>query len=188
MLDQVLSGLVQQIRANPINWVLLAVLLYLLHAILFPSPQARPKTAARATPPKPGANQAAARQPAHPESIEFKAYTYPDLAQFNGKQLDGKIFLAVNGKVFDVTSGAKFYGPQGPYGNFAGRDASRGLAKGSFEADMIPAVDGPVDSLGDLDADERSALLDWEKLFISKYSQVGTVADFVDPVGTKKDN
>ncbi|KAJ1981502.1 Dihydrodipicolinate synthase [Dimargaris verticillata] len=187
MLDQALSGLLQQIRANPINWVLLAILLYLLRAILFPSPQTRSKVVAGATDSKTEINPAA-RHLAHPESIEFKAYTYSDLVRFNGKQEDGKIFLAVNGKVFNVTNGAKFYGPQGPYGNFAGRDASRGLAKGSFEADVIPAVDGPVDPLDDLDADERSALLDWEKLFISKYPQIGTVANFVDPVGTKKDN
>ena len=43
-----------------------------------------------------------------------------------------KILLAINGQVFDVSSGRNFYGPNGPYGNFAGRDASRGMAKQSF--------------------------------------------------------
>ncbi|RKP34499.1 cytochrome b5-like heme/steroid binding domain-containing protein, partial [Dimargaris cristalligena] len=85
------------------------------------------------------------------------------------------IYMAVNGKVFDVTKGANFYGPEGPYGNFAGHDASRGLAKGSFEKDMLPNVDGPLDTLADLADDEREALRDWEALFTSKYPQVGVL-------------
>ena len=61
--------------------------------------------------------------------------------------------LAINGIVFDVTAGRNFYGPSaclsssfsvstfyllisqldGMYGNFAGRNASRGMAKQSFD-------------------------------------------------------
>ena len=32
-----------------------------------------------------------------------------------------------------MTAGRSFYGPDGMYGNFAGRDASRGMAKQSFD-------------------------------------------------------
>lgn len=103
----------------------------------------------------------------HPKSIEFVSYTPKTLALFDGtgseQSPDGsKILLAINGKVFDVSSGRNFYGPGGPYGNFAGRDASRGMAKQSFDlctwtADpaMLTPLDQPIDTLEDLTDSER---------------------------------
>lgn len=73
------------------------------------------------------------------------------------------VYLAVRGKVFDVTPGRNFYGPGGPYENFAGRDASRGLACGSFDEDMLNKnLHGPLDDLNGLGKDEMEALQDWE--------------------------
>jgi membrane-associated progesterone receptor component len=57
--------------------------------------------------------------------------------------------------VFDVSRGANFYGPSGPYGNFAGRDASRGMAKQSFEMEMLAPLDARIDDLQDLTPAER---------------------------------
>lgn len=62
-----------------------------------------------------------------------------------------------------------FYGPGGPYALFAGKDASRALAKMSFE---------PKDLTGDLSGlgpCELEALQDWEYKFMSKYAKVGSV-------------
>ncbi|KAF9440450.1 hypothetical protein P691DRAFT_687644, partial [Macrolepiota fuliginosa MF-IS2] len=67
------------------------------------------------------------------------------------------ILLAINGTVFDVTGGRNFYGPNGMYGNFAGRDASRGMAKRSFDlapCNMLTLVDQPLDKLEDLRPEE----------------------------------
>ena len=61
------------------------------------------------------------------------------LYKFNGHD-DEKIFIAVKGKVFDCSQGRQFYGPSGPYSNFAGHDASRGLATNSFELDTVRPV------------------------------------------------
>ena len=84
------------------------------------------------------------------------------------------VYLAVRGKVFDVTSGRNFYGPGGPYENFAGRDATRGLACGSFDEDMLTKnLEGPLDDLGGLGSDEMQALQDWEDRFTEKYLVVG---------------
>jgi membrane-associated progesterone receptor component len=90
------------------------------------------------------------------------------------------VYLAVRGRVFDVTSGRNFYGPGGPYANFAGRDASRGLACGSFDEDMLTKdLDGPLDTLENLDAEQLDALRGWEERFEEKYLVVGKLV----PVG-----
>lgn len=84
------------------------------------------------------------------------------------------VYLAVKGRVFDVTRGRNFYGPGGPYANFAGRDASRGLAKGSFDEDMLTKdLDGPLDTLTDLNQEELEAMAGWEERFLEKYLVVG---------------
>ncbi len=91
------------------------------------------------------------------------------------------VYLAVRGKVFDVTPGKNFYGPSGPYENFAGRDASRGLACGSFDEDMLTKnLEGPLDDLNGLGDDEMQALQDWEDRFSEKYLVVGKLV----PVGS----
>ncbi len=84
------------------------------------------------------------------------------------------VYLAVRGRVFDVTPGRNFYGPGGPYENFAGRDASRGLASGSFDEDMLTKdLHGPLDKLEGLGPDEMEALQGWEERFSEKYLVVG---------------
>lgn len=63
-----------------------------------------------------------------------------------------------------------FYGPQGPYSLFAGRDATRALALMSFD---------PIDLTGDLDGlgpDELEVLQDWEDKFKERYPTVGHLA------------
>ena len=68
----------------------------------------------------------------HPPTVLYKVYTPKTLEPFSGKD-GGRILLAISGVVYDVSAGANFYGPGGMYGNFAGRDASRGMAKQSFD-------------------------------------------------------
>ena len=62
-----------------------------------------------------------------------------------------------------------FYGPGGPYALFAGKDASRALAKMSFEETDLT---GDISGLGPFELD---ALQDWEYKFMSKYVKVGTI-------------
>lgn len=108
-----------------------------------------------------------------PSPIVFRTFTPPELKPYNGEK-NMPVYLAVRGKVFDVTPGKNFYGPGGPYENFAGRDASRGLACGSFDEDMLTKdLKGPLDSLQGLGDDEMQALQDWEDRFTEKYLVVG---------------
>ena len=69
-----------------------------------------------------------------------------------------------------------FYGPGGPYALFAGKDASRALAKMSFEDKDLT---GDISGLGPFELD---ALQDWEYKFMSKYVKVGTVKKEEVPV------
>jgi len=69
----------------------------------------------------------------------------------------------------DVSCIRMFYGPGGPYALFAGKDASRALAKMSFEEKDLT---GDISGLGPF---ELEALQDWEYKFMGKYVKVGTI-------------
>ncbi|GLT85205.1 hypothetical protein SLE2022_034010 [Rubroshorea leprosula] len=97
-------------------------------------------------------------------------FTAQQLNQYNGSDASNPIYVAIKGRVFDVTAGKSFYGPGGPYAMFAGKDASRALAKMSKnEEDVCASLDG-------LSEKEIGVLNDWEKKFEAKYPVVGRVA------------
>ncbi|KAG5563075.1 hypothetical protein RHMOL_Rhmol02G0269700 [Rhododendron molle] len=96
--------------------------------------------------------------------------TLQQLKQYDGTNPSKPIYLAVKGRIFDVTTGKSFYGPGGDYAMFAGKDASRALAKMSKDEDDV------VGSLHGLSDKEMGVLNDWEKKFEAKYPIVGRVA------------
>ena len=111
--------------------------------------------------------------PKAPPATVFRTFTPRTLIEYNGEG-DKPVYLAIRGRVFDVTRGKNFYGPGGPYSNFAGRDASRGLACGSFDESMLTKdLDGPLDTLEDLGPEELETLRGWEERFEEKYLVVG---------------
>lgn len=86
-----------------INIFLVAVIVFLIYKILW----------GQQTPNLP---------PPEPELPKMKKrdFTVEELRAFDGNGPDGRILIAVNSKVFDVTKGKRFYGPEGPYAAFAG--------------------------------------------------------------------
>jgi len=108
-------------------------------------------------------------------------FTREELKAFNGTQevpkdrVDAPIYVALGGKVFDVSYGGKeMYEPEGPYAMFAGLDASRALAKMSFDDADINSYD-----LSDLEEKQKQTLADWLQKFehVKKYPVVGTIAE-----------
>lgn len=98
----------------------------------------------------------------------FTTFTPRTLLKYNGEN-GQPVYLAVKQKVYDVTPGRNFYGPGGPYENFAGRDATRGLAHQSFDEDMLTKdLDGPLDDCSDLDGEQVENLNGWVERFDDK--------------------
>ncbi|KAK3323719.1 cytochrome b5-like heme/steroid binding domain-containing protein [Cercophora scortea] len=144
---------------TPLNLLILGLFLYTAYSFFKPQPPAA--------------------LPKEEPAVVFTTFTPRTLLPYNGEN-NAPVYLAVRGRVFDVTRGRNFYGPGGPYANFAGRDASRGLACGSFDEDMLTKdLDGPLDTLSDLGRDELEALQGWEDRFSEKYLVVGKLV----PVG-----
>lgn len=94
---------------------------------------------------------------------------------------NSEIWLSILGEVYDVSSGARFYGPEGGYRGFAGRDATRAFHTGEFDdAGLVPNLDGLPD-------DACLALEEWAGFYRSaeEYPCVGVLApgEFHDAQG-----
>lgn len=147
-----LSTIVTEIFHSPINLALLGLIAFLAYRIV------------------------KSRQDEHkaePEEkqlpkLKKKDFTIEELKKYDGNQEDGRVLIAVNGKVYDVTRGKRFYGPGGPYAAFAGRDASRGLA--TFN---VVGSGDQYDDLSDLSTMEMESVREWESQFNEKYDFVG---------------
>jgi predicted heme/steroid binding protein len=90
--------------STPVNTALLVYILYQAQCIFFPTnkvPEQIPSEfkSAYSWMPK-----------AHPPTLLFTTYTPRTLEPFDGKD-GGRILLAIDGTVFDVTAGRTFYGP-----------------------------------------------------------------------------
>lgn len=88
-----LSGIVQEIINSPLNLALIAIITFLIFKI-FKSRQ----------PPK-----VSLPEPELPKLR--KDFTVAELKAYDGNQPDGRVLVAVNGSVYDVTRGKRFYGP-----------------------------------------------------------------------------
>lgn len=104
-----------------------------------------------------------------PPPVQVGEITEEELKQYDGADPKKPLLMAIKGQIYDVTQSRMFYGPGGPYALFAGKDASRALAKMSFEEQDLTS---DISGLGPF---ELEALQDWEYKFMGKYTKVGTV-------------
>ena len=111
-----------------------------------------------------------------PPPVQLGEITEEELKQYDGSDSKKPLLMAIKGQIYDVSQSRMFYGPGGPYALFAGKDASRALAKMSFEEKDLT---GDISGLGPFELD---ALQDWEYKFMSKYVKVGTIKKTTVPV------
>ncbi|CAK9160966.1 unnamed protein product [Ilex paraguariensis] len=104
-----------------------------------------------------------------PPPVQLGEITEEELKVYDGSDPKKPLLMAIKGQIYDVSQSRMFYGPGGPYALFAGKDASRALAKMSFEDKDLT---GDISGLGVF---ELEALQDWEYKFMGKYVKVGTV-------------
>lgn len=114
----------------------------------------------------------------NPYTHDSLVLTEQDLAKFSGSLYNAndkdhdRIYLAVNGTVYDVTGNPSSYGPLGSYVFFTGTDAARAFVTGCFKTDLTHDLRG-LDNTEDVERVVKG----WQKFFENskKYWKVGTV-------------
>lgn len=90
-----LSTVVEEIATSPLNITLVFLIGFLIYKIVRNRESVPVKATAEAPMPK----------------MKKRDFTVEDLKAYDGTQPDGRVLVAVNGNVYDVTKGKKFYGP-----------------------------------------------------------------------------
>ena len=101
------------------------------------------------------------------EPLEKQDLTVEQLKKYNGAD-DPHICMAILGKIYEVTRGRDFYGPDGAYGALAGKDATRAL--GSMDVNLVREE---YDDHADMTQDELQDAKEWAERLAFKYPIVG---------------
>lgn len=99
----------------------------------------------------------------------FRLLIPEELARYRGGPGDPGLYLALLGRVYDVSSGRRHYEPGAHYSGFAGRDASRAFVTGDY------SEAGLVDHVSDLSFSEMLTLQNWLSFYEKNYEFVGKV-------------
>ncbi|WVW82547.1 hypothetical protein I302_104558 [Kwoniella bestiolae CBS 10118] len=92
-----------------------------------------------------------------------------ELSQYDGSDPSKPIYVAIKGRVFDVTNKPEMYGKGKGYNIFAGRDASKGLGMSSLD------IKDAVPDYSSLNESQMNTLNQWESFFEKRYNVVGKV-------------
>lgn len=126
------------------------------------------------------AEEACAESKASNAAGGLRVFTAEELAKFSGKDGSVPIYISILGHVFDVSTGARHYGPKKGYSHFAGRDATRSFATGDAKEELLTS------DLSGMDDDELEAIQGWYEFYDKHetYTRVGRlVGRHFDPLG-----
>ena len=98
-----------------------------------------------------------------------KLFTKDELAAYTGKNGEA-VYLSILGNIFDVTNGRKYYGHDGSYSFFAGRDSSRAFVSGDFTE---KGLSEDLTGLSDL---EILSIQEWLIFYKEHYTYVGKLS------------
>lgn len=90
-----LTNIILEIVQSPINLALVLLIIFLVYKII------RSRRNDTSLPPPP---------PELPK-LKKRDFTVEELRKYDGNGEDGRVLVAVNGNVYDVTKGKRFYGP-----------------------------------------------------------------------------
>lgn len=110
--------------------------------------------------------------------------TSEELASYTGKE-GSPLYLAIDGRVYDVSAGTKFYGEGGSYHKFVGKDATYAFATGCLQEECL------VSTKENLTEKEKKEIQRWIELYDThdKYKFVGhIVADPVAEILEREEN
>mmetsp|Transcript_3855 Transcript_3855/g.9250 ORF Transcript_3855/g.9250 Transcript_3855/m.9250 type:complete len:156 (+) Transcript_3855:50-517(+) len=88
-----------------------------------------------------------------------------DLQPYDGSDPEKPLLVGIDGEVFNVWRGWDFYGHGAPYNSFAGRDATRFLAK--------QIISQEEDDGQPLTREELENMQNWKEYFRFKYDAAG---------------
>ena len=110
--------------------------------------------------------------------VNMPAYSVEELLEFGDGQDGRPILIAILGRVYDVSSGAKFYGENGRYPYYAGRDITFALSTGCTTEECAETLTDPT-QMSKGEAMEAKRWLSFFHLH-DKYPLVGRLED--DPL------
>ncbi|XP_076674007.1 neuferricin [Andrena cerasifolii] len=99
------------------------------------------------------------------DKVEQRVFTRTELGKYTN--LEDGLYISILGQVFDVTKGAKHYGPGATYHAFIGRDASLAFITGEFDDK------GLTDDISSLSVYQVKALNDWVQFYNENYIYKG---------------
>ena len=108
--------------------------------------------------------------------IGSKEYTPTELASYDGTNTAKPILISFKGVVFDVTSGADFYGAKGTYNLMACHEIARSVAEYKLEKHLFHA------DLRGLSKEKLASMEEiYQETYIKKYPIVGRMVGSEQP-------